>query len=301
MIGVTGATGHLGRLVVAALLRRVPAAEIVALARTPARADDLAGRGVAVRQADYAKPETLGPALADVEALLLVSSSEVGRRAEQHLAVVKAARRAHVRLLAYTSLLRAGTSQLKLAAEHKATEDAIRASGLPHVFLRNGWYLENYTERLDVALRQGAIAGCADGGRIAAASRADYADAAAAVLTGTGHDNRVYELAGDFPFTMAELAAEVSRRFGKRIVYKDLPKAGYEAALVAAGLPEAAAELYADADAGVARGELDDATGDLHRLIGRPTTTLAEAVAAALRATRPAPPLVHSGGEPASR
>lgn len=292
MIAVTGATGHLGRLVVARLLGRLPAREIAALARSPGKAGDLAARGVEVRLADYARPETLGPALAGVERLLLVSSSEVGRRAEQHLAVIKAAKRAHVRLLAYTSILRAGTSQLLLAAEHRATEDAIRASGIPHVFLRNGWYLENYTEHLEPALRSGRITGCAGGGHVAAASRDDYAAAAVEVLLEAGHAGRAYELAGDTPFTMPELAAEVSRRAGRRVVYEDVPRERYLALLLAAGLPRNAAELYADSDAGVARGELDDSTGDLHRLLHGPTTTLAEAVAAALAE---APPLSPTG------
>ena len=219
MIVVTGATGHLGRLVVEGLLRKVPAREITAAVRSPEKARDLAARGVAVRQADYARPETLQAALAGADQVLLVSSSEVGQRAPQHAAVIEAARRARVRLLAYTSCLRAETSKLGLAAEHKATEAAIRASGLPWVFFRNGWYLENYTESLGPALQHGAIMGCADGGRIAAASRADYAEAAVAVLSGAGHEGKAYELAGDAPFTMTELAAEVSRQAGKPIAY----------------------------------------------------------------------------------
>jgi len=299
MIAVTGATGHLGRLVIGRLLEALPPGRIVALARDPGRAVDLAARGVGVRRADYSRPETLGPALADVERLLLVSSNEVGRRADQHLAVVKAARKAHVRLIAYTSILRAGTSRLRLAAEHRATEDAIRASGLQHVFLRNGWYLENYTAQLEAALRRGVISGCADGGRIAAASRADYAAAAAAVLLGTGHDNHAYELAGDFPFTMSELAAAITRQTGSKVVYADMPKERYEALLLGAGLPRQLAELYADADAGVARGDLDDATGDLHRLIGRSTTSLADAVAAAVSELPPpvTPPVAKVGAD----
>ncbi|HSN15578.1 MAG TPA: SDR family oxidoreductase [Anaeromyxobacteraceae bacterium] len=281
MIAVTGATGHLGRIVIEKLLAKVPPREIVALVRDPAKAADLAAKGVKVRAADYAKPETLGPALAGVEKLLLISSSEVGKRAEQHLAVVKAAKKEGVRLIAYTSILRAGTSTLALATEHKATEDAIRASGLPYVFLRNGWYLENYTENLAPALQHGALAGAAKDGRIAAATRADYAEAAVAVLTGKGPVNHAYELAGDVPFTMAELAAEVSKHAGKKVVYADMPTEQYRAILVGAGLHEGYAEALADSDVGISRGELDDATGDLHRLIGRATTPLAVAVRAA--------------------
>jgi NAD(P)H dehydrogenase (quinone) len=282
MIVVTGATGHLGRLVVKKLLEKVPAREIVAAVRDPARAQDLAARGVEVRRADYSRPETLPAALAGAEKLLLVSSSEVGRRLEQHGAIIRAASAAGVRLLAYTSILRADTSPMLLAAEHAGTEQAILASGLPHVFLRNGWYHENYTENLGPALQHGAIVGSAQNGRIAGAARADYAEAAVAVLTGTP-EKAVYELGGDPPYTMAELAAEVSRQAGKAIVYRDLPPEQYRAVLTGAGVPGPAADLYVDADVQVARGALDDASGELRRLIGRPTTPLAVAVAAALR------------------
>jgi NAD(P)H dehydrogenase (quinone) len=283
MIVVTGANGHLGRLVLDGLLKKIPAHEIVAAVRTPEKAKDLAALGVEVRCADYAKPETLGPALAGAEKALLISSSEVGQRAAQHAAVIEAAKRAGVRLLAYTSILRADTSKIGLAAEHKATEAAIRASGIPFVFLRNGWYLENYTEHLGPALQYGAIAGSARGGRIAAAARSDYAAAAVAVLTSAGHEGRVYELAGDQPFTMAELAAEVARQAGKAVVYRDLPPTEYREVLTGAGLPGVVADIYIDADVQAALGELDDQGRQLRRLIGRPTTPLADAVAAAVR------------------
>ena len=281
MIVVTGATGHLGRLVIEALLKKLPAREIAGAARNPEKAKDLAARGVEVRRADYSKPETLRTAFAGAHKLLFVSSSEVGQRASQHAAVVQAAKEAGVKLLAYTSILRAETSRLALAAEHKVTEETIRASGLPYAFLRNGWYLENYTENLAPALQHGALVGSANGGRIAAAARADYADAAVAVLTGPV-EKKVYELAGDHPFTMSELAAEVSRQAGKLVAYRDLPPDQYRAVLTGAGLPASYAALLVDADVQVARGELDDSTGELRRLIGRPTTPLAAAVRAAL-------------------
>ncbi len=284
MILVTAATGTLGRHVVAQLLEKVPAKDIAIAVRAPHKAADLAAKGVQVRQADYSKPETLGPALDGVDTVLLISSSEVGQRARQHQAVVDAAKKAGVRRLAYTSILHADTSGLALAAEHKATEEAIRASGLPFVFLRNGWYTENYTENLAPALAHGAIIGSSGEGRIAAAARADYAAAAVAVLTGEGHENKVYELAGDTAFTATELAAEVSRQSGKRVIYKDLPQADYAGALIGVGVPAPFAEILADSDAGAARGELNDSSGDLRRLIGRPTTPLAQSVAAALEA-----------------
>lgn len=282
MIVVTGATGKLGRHVIEGLLRKVDADRLCAAVRHPEKAADLVSRGVHVRRADYDHPETLGWAFKNAEKILLISSNEVGRRVQQHVAVVDAAHKAGAKLLAYTSILHGETAQMELAAEHKATELYIREVGVPHVFLRNGWYTENYTENLGPALQQGMIAGCADAGRIAAATRADYADAAIAVLTSAGHENKAYELAGDNPFTMSELAAEVSRQSGKTIVYRDMPAAEYEELLVVAGFPPPVAHMLADADLAVARGELDDSSGDLRRLIGRPTTPLAAAVAVAL-------------------
>jgi len=282
MIAVTGASGHLGRLAIEALLGKVPAREIVALVRTPSKVADLAAKGVQVRQADYSRPETLGPALAGVDKLLLVSSSEVGQRAAQHQAVLDAARAAGVGFIAYTSVLHADRSRLALAAEHLATERALAASGIPHALLRNGWYLENYTGQIPGALAHG-FAGSAGDGRIAAAARADFAAAAAAVLTQPDQAGKVYELAGDESFTMAELAAEVARQAGKPVAYAELPAETYGGVLRGAGLPGPIADVLVDADVNIARGELDDRSGDLRRLIGRPTTPLRDAVAAALR------------------
>ncbi|MGN9892476.1 SDR family oxidoreductase [Micromonospora sp. L31] len=284
MIVVTGATGLLGRLVVTELLDRgVPAQQIVAAVRNPENAADLAARGVLVREADYDRPETLTGALAGADRLLLVSANEVGRRVAQHRAVVDAAVAAGVRLIAYTSVLKADTATFPLAAEHQATEELIRASGLPYALLRNGWYTENYTGNLAATLQHGAVLGSAGDGRVAAATRADYAAAAAAVLADDGHQNAVYELGGDEPFTMAELAAEISRQSGTEVVYRDLPAEEYATALVAAGLPEPYAATLAECDRGIARGELTTDSGDLRRLAGRPSTTLADAVAVALK------------------
>ncbi|MCC6999722.1 MAG: SDR family oxidoreductase [Deltaproteobacteria bacterium] len=283
MILVTGATGKLGRHVVAGLLEKVPASELAIAVRSPDKAADLAARGVTVRQADYLKPATMEAALAGADKVLLISSSELGDRATQHKAVVDAARKHKVGLLAYTSILHADTSRIGLAADHRTTEAYIRAADVPFVFLRNGWYLENYSEHLAPVLQYGAVLGSAGQGRVAAAARADYAAAAVSVLTGTGHAGKSYELAGDVAFTLAELAAEVARQAGKPVVYNDMPVEAYRGALQGAGLPAAYAELLADSDLGIARGELDDRSGDLHRLINRPTTPLADAIAAALK------------------
>jgi NAD(P)H dehydrogenase (quinone) len=282
MIVVTGATGKLGRLVVEGLLEKVPASEIAVAVRTPVKAEDFAARGVSVREADYARPETLTSAFAGAKRVLLISSNEVGVRTAQQKAVVDAAKAAGVELLAYTSVLHADTSKLALAADHLATEEYIKTSGLKYVLLRNGWYMENYTEALAPALAHGAILGSAKDGRVSAATRGDYAAAAVKVLT-AGESKPVYELAGDVPFSMPELAEEVSKQSGKQVIYRDLPAAEYAKALEQFGLPRPVAEILADCDEGVSRGELEDHSLDLSLLLGRPTETLASAVAAGLK------------------
>ncbi len=282
-ITVTGASGHLGRLVVDDLLTRgVPAGDIVAVVRDPAKVADLAERGVQVRQADYDRPETLPAALAGTDRLLLISASEVGRRLPQHTAVIDAAVATGVPWLAYTSILHADPAAIPLAEEHKRTEELIEKAGIPYVFLRNSWYLENYTANLGPALEQGVILGAAGDGRVAAATRADYAAAAAAVLTTDGPTNVAYELGGDERFTLSELAAEVSRQSGRPVEYRDLPEAEYRQALISFGLPEGYAAVLASSDVALSQGALDTDSGDLSRLIGRPTTTLAQAIAEAL-------------------
>jgi NAD(P)H dehydrogenase (quinone) len=278
MIVVTGATGQLGRLVIASLLKKVPAAQIVAAVRNVEKAKDLAALGVQLRQADYNQPASWDAALKGADKVLLISSSEIGQRAKQHQSVIDAAKRAGVKLLAYTSVLRADTSVLGLAAEHKQTEAAIRASGVPHVFLRHGWYTENYAMGIPTALKLGAVYGCAGEGRISAATRADYAEADATVLTSEGHAGKTYELAGDAGFTLSDFAAEISKQSGKAINYVNLPEADYKQALLGAGLPEPLAALLADSDTGVSKGALFDEGKQLSKLIARPTTPLAEVV-----------------------
>lgn len=287
MIVVTGATGKLGHLVIDALLKRVPASQIAAAVRTPANAADLAALGVEVRRADYDRPETLASAFKAGEQVLLISANEVGSRARQHTAVVDAATRAGVASIAYTSVLNADRSTLSLAAEHRATEEAIRASGLPFVFLRNGWYLENHTDQLGGILQRGMLAGSATAGRFASAARRDYAEAAAAVLTAPGPRQAIYELAGE-PFTLAEFAAEAARQTGTAIEYRDLTPEAYKSVLLGTGLPPAVADLLVNFDMAAARGDLEHPSDELRRLIGRPPTSLREAIAEGLRAGAPA-------------
>jgi len=281
---VTGATGRLGRLVVNALLRTVPATEIIALVRTPAKASDLAAEGVIIREADYTRPETLGPALFGVDKLLLIASSDLGNRVPQHKAVIDAAKAAEVELIAYTSVLRADTSQLAVADEHRQTEALLKTSGVSFVLLRNGWYTENYTFSIQAVLKNGAILGSTGKGRISSAARADYAEAAAAVLSAReDQSGGIYELAGDDAFTMSELAAEISRQSGTGVVYRDLPEDEYRAALVAGGLPELYAKSFARSSAVASRGALFEDGHQLSKLIGRATTSWKDTVAAALK------------------
>jgi NAD(P)H dehydrogenase (quinone) len=283
-IVVTGASGHLGRLVVESLLDQgVPADQIVAAARTPQKAAELAARGVQVREADYDRPETLASALAGADRLLLVSGIDFGRRAQQHQAVVDAARAARVGHIAYTSIPYADTTPIAIAPEHKVTEELIRASGLPFTFLRNGWYTENYDAAIAQAAASGVLIGSAGDGLLSAATRADYAAAAAAVLTGQGHQGKVYELGGEPAWTYAELAAQIARTAGTPVAYRNLSPDEHRRALAEAGLPSHYAEILVDADQAIAAGHLLVRSGDLASLIGRPTTSLADAVAASLK------------------
>ncbi|OPH81496.1 SDR family oxidoreductase [Nitrobacter vulgaris] len=278
-IAVTGATGQLGRIIVQKLKQKVAPRQIIALARNIDKAGDL---GVEVRQADYEKRETLDEAFREVETLMLVSSSEVGKRASQHANVIASARKAAVRRIVYTSLLRADTSPMSLAPEHVQTETALKQSGIAHTILRNGWYTENYTASIPGAVQAGALVGSAGEGRISSATRDDLAEAAVVVLTGNGHDGKVYELAGDEAYTLADLAAEISRQTGKDILYRNLPQEEYAAVLKSVGVPEGFAGAVAAFDVDASNGALFDDGRQLSALIGRPTTPLSDAVAAAL-------------------
>ncbi|WP_318370258.1 SDR family oxidoreductase [Enterobacter sp.] len=282
MIAITGATGQLGHFVIESLLKTVPASQIVAIVRNPAKADALASLGVVVRQADYTDEAAFTAALAGVEKLLLISSSEVGQRAAQHRNVINAARAAGVKFIAYTSLLHADTSPLGLHAEHVETEKMLADSGIPYALLRNGWYSENYLASAPAALAHGVFIGAAGEGKIASATRADYAAAAARVVSEEGHAGNVYELAGDSAYTLSELAAELAKQSGKNVVYQNLSEADFAAALKGFGLPDGLADMLADSDTGASKGGLFDDSRTLSTLIGRPTTPIAESVKAIL-------------------
>lgn len=280
---VTGASGQLGRLTIQALLERgVDPSDVVATARNTDAVADLAALGVETRAADYTDPASLEQAFAGVDRALLVSSNAMGERVAQHANVIEAARAAGVELLAYTSITRADTARMVLAQEHRETEALLAASGLPTVLLRNSWYLENYTGQAANALEHGTVLGAAGEGRVSAATRADFAAAAAAALVADDQAGRVYELGGDHAFTLGEFAAALATESGTPVAYTDLPAAELSAVLVGAGLPEQHADVLADSDLGLARGELLVDSGDLSRLIGRPTTTPADAIRAAL-------------------
>ncbi|WP_406463994.1 SDR family oxidoreductase [Streptomyces sp. NBC_00111] len=283
-IVVTGATGQLGRLVVERLLATVPAESVAAVVRDREKAASFAARGVEIRVADYDRPETLADAFRAGDRVLFVSGSEAGRRVPQHTAVIDAAKAAGVAQLAYTGVLGGPDADFLLAAEHKVTEQLILDSGVPYTFLRNGWYTENYTANLGPVLEHGAVVANAGEGRVASATRADYADAAAAVLTGEGHIGAAYELSGDVAWSLSEYAAVVAAASGKEIVYTEVPAEVHQEILVKAGLPEPFAAILVDVDEAIARGLLAGTSGDLARLIDRPTTPLAETVAAELAA-----------------
>ncbi|EMP9726632.1 SDR family oxidoreductase [Enterobacter cloacae] len=282
MIAITGATGQLGRLVIEQLLKTVPANQIVAIVRNPAKAEALSQQGIVVRQGDYTDQAALTTALKGMEKLLLISSSEVGQRATQHQNVINAAKAAGVIFIAYTSLLHADNSPLGLHVEHVATEKALATSGIPYALLRNGWYTENYLASAPPALEHGVFIGAAGEGKIASATRADYAAAAAKVVSEEGHAGKVYELAGDSAWTLSELAAELSKQSGKPVVYQNMSEADFAAALKSVGLPAGLADMLADSDVGASKGGLFDDSHTLSKLIGRATTSLAESVKAIL-------------------
>jgi NAD(P)H dehydrogenase (quinone) len=278
---LTGATGQLGAYTIALLVERVGAENVVALARDPARLADWAAKGVVVREADYDRPETLGPALAGVDRLLLIAGNAVGARVKQHDDVIAAARAAGVSLIVYTSILHAPSCPIALAEDHRATEASLAASGVPHAVMRHGWYADNYTAGLAGALASGQILGCAGEGRISAASRADMAAGDCTALI-EAKGGEVYEISGDSAFTMSEFAAEVSRQSGKQVTYVDLPQAEYVQALEASGIPGLFARMLGDSSLQTSKDVLYDTSGDLSRLIGRPTEPVSQVIARAL-------------------
>lgn len=278
MIAITGATGLLGQHVIENLLQTVPAGQIVAIVRNPAKGASLSRKGISVRQADYNDEASLIRALQGVEKLLLISSSEIGQRVTQHRNVINAAKSANVKFIAYTSLLHADTSPLGLHTEHVETEKMLADSGIRYTLLRNGWYTENYLASVPAALEHGVFIGAAGEGKIAFAARADYAAAAACVISEDGHAGKVYELAGDEARTLSHLAKELTEQSGKNVVYQNLSQADFVAALKNAGLPDELSEMLADSDVGASVGGLFDDSHTLSKLIGRPTTTLAESI-----------------------
>lgn len=279
-IAITGSTGQLGKLVIEKLKEKVAIDQIVALARNTQKAESLE---VEVREADYNDPNTFERALVGIDTLLLISSSELGKRSEQHGHVIAAAKKAGVSWIIYTSVLHADVSTLSLAAEHLATEAMIKESGIAYTLLRNGWYTENYINAIKTSLTSGAILGSANEGKISSASRVDYAEAAVAVLTTEGHGGKTYELAGDFHYTLSDLAAEISKQTGETITYKNLSEADYASTLTSFGLPDELAKSIAGWDTAISEGALFDEERQLSSLIGTPTIPLATVVEEALK------------------
>ncbi|MEI6853338.1 MAG: SDR family oxidoreductase [Bacteroidota bacterium] len=279
-IGITGASGQLGRLIVEELKKKTDASSLVALVRTPEKA---AGLGVEVRAFDYSQPKGLVEALKGIDVLMLVSGNEMGKRFEQHSHVIEAAKTAGVKWIVYSSLLKANSSSLLLlSGEHLATEEALQQSGLPYTILRNGWYYENFSNSIMGAVAHNIIMGSAGDGRISAATRLDFAKAAANVLTSSGHEDKTYELAGDNSFSMSELAVELAKQSGKAVEYKNMPKEDYADALVSMGVDPGYAQFFAAADVSISKGDLQEDGRQLSKLMGEPTTSLSSAVAAIL-------------------
>lgn len=274
-IAITGATGQLGRVAVEKLKEKTAAENLVALVRTPEKATDL---GIETRVFNYSKPETLVDSLQGIDTLFLISGNEIGQREIQHKNVINAAKAAGVKNIVYTSLLYAGTSEMALAPEHLATENALIDSGISYTILRNGWYTENYACSIAGAIQAGSFIGSAGDGKISSATREDFAEAAAVVLTSIGHENKIYELAGDEAYTLTDLAAEISKQTGKNIPYNNLSEADFAGVLVAVGLPEGFAKILADSDAKASQGALYNEDKALSKLIGRQTTPLATVV-----------------------
>lgn len=284
MIGISGATGRLGEIVVRKLREHHPDIPVVALVRDLDKAAPLAALGAELRRFDYDVPGTLAPALKGIDKLLLISGNAVGERERQHRAVIEAAREAGVGLIAYTSVLRASETSLPIAAEHKATEAVLKDVGVPHVLLRHGWYCENYLFRIEAAVESGTLPTCAGDGLISAASREDFAEAAVAVLTAPDDQaGKVYELAGNISFTFADLAAEAARQSGRPVKCLQLSKPAFEAALVEIGTPAFVAAMIAKSDMGAHDGGLFDDSRTLEKLIGRPTTSMSDVMASVLR------------------
>jgi NAD(P)H dehydrogenase (quinone) len=275
MIAVTGATGKLGRLVIEGLLALVPADQIIAAVRDPGKATDFAARGVDVRRADYDEPDTLLSALDRADRLLLISTNDPIHTVAQHTAVIDAAKQVGVSLLAYTSVVLETNPP-------RSTEPMIRASGLPFTLLRNSQYTGHYAPQIKQAIATGILAGSAGEGRTASATHADYAAAAVAVLTGEGHEDKVYELTGDVAWSFPELVDEVNKATGREIVYRNLSFEQHLDLVLAAGVPRLLAEVYVANHRAIAAGRFAATTPDLRDLIGRPTTTLTESVAAIL-------------------
>ncbi|WMN60612.1 SDR family oxidoreductase [Pseudoalteromonas xiamenensis] len=275
MIAITGANGQLGQLVVKSLTGKINASEIVALVRNKAQAAELDALGVTIREADYDDVASYVKALEGVEKVLLISSNAIGRRTAQHNNVIEAAKSVGVKQLVYTSLLKADTSPMLLAEEHKETEKLLGESGLATTILRNGWYVENYTDNLAASLEYGVLTGAAKEGVISAATRQDYAEAAANVLTQTGHENKTYELAGDAGFSLEQLAEQASQVTGKPLAPRFIGQSDFAAFLTQVGLPEGFAAMLADSEYRITQGWLEDNSKTLSKLLGRPTTSLA--------------------------
>lgn len=275
---VTGATGQLGAKVVEALLASVPAEQLAVSVRDPQKASALSERGVDVRKGDFDDPASLDTAFAGVERLLIVSTQgDNDTRIRQHMAAVEAAQRAGVKFIAYTSVVNAASNPLALAPVHKATEEAIAKTGIPYAFLRNNWYIENETGSIQGILAGAPLVTSAGDGKVGWATRGDYAQAAAAVLAGNGHENKIYELSGPM-LTHDELAQQIGEVLGREVPVQHVDDAAYAEAMRGAGVPEPVVPFLVSIQSAIREGALDVPSSDLEALLGRPVTPIGDAI-----------------------
>ena len=231
---------------------------------------------VSAYQGNFDDPASLGAAFAEVDRLLLISTDgDNETRIRQHKTAVKAAQEAGVHLIAYTSIINASHNPMSLAEVHRATEEAIQTTGIPFVFLRNNWYLENELGFVQAALAGAPFNTSAGKGRVGWALRSDYAQAAAAVLAGSGHENKVYELSGPLA-DYDELAEALSQVLGKPEKVVHIDDVAYGKILAGSGMPDFVVTLLVGFASKIREGSLAVEGNDLQKLLGRPATPLRE-------------------------
>jgi len=279
-IGITGASGQLGRRVVELLAAHVEPSRVLALTRSPEKLADLAARGVEVAFGDFAKPEELAQTLAGVDRLLIISTDDInGNRAALHANALKAAAEAGVSDIAYTSATAPHASSLGFIREHGVTEDLIRESGIPYTFLRNSFYADMLLDTAPQWGSTGEIHGVAAEGNINRVTREDCARAAVAVLTTEGHRNAIYDITGPGAMNGYELAEAVSAAAGSPVRYVSISADTMRQYLIGAGFPDPIAGLFVEIDQAIAAGEFDISSTAVRDLTGQEPTSVPDLLA----------------------